>query len=189
MDGTTEDRELLLRILEAAETVVEEQLLPTSASAQAALDELRKATRNYRLGQLEGDDDDVVVRAQRCERCRCPIFFARTINNRWMPMETEPIDASGIPPSARWVVVFDRTVRGTGAAYVVARPLKDYGQVWVSHFDTCGARDGPRHKVPPLLARWKANVERCTSEEGLTRAALETLSRRFSEDNPRDADA
>lgn len=85
-----------------------------------------------------------------CQYCGGGIFFAKTPNDRWMPLDAKSVNANEIK-GARCYVVND--IFGIPHVERLSRPQ---GQVWIAHPDVCGATDeAPRSAH--LLVRWQEN--------------------------------
>ena len=108
-------------------------------------------------------------RLRLCQYCEAPIFFAKTQNDKWMPIDAEQIHV-GPGESMRCFNVFDKS------GSLQARPLT-YGQgdAWVAHPDVCGIVDDEPLTLA-LVERWKTNrakvlLDRDKTVEDLQRIA------------------
>lgn len=93
-------------------------------------------------------------RLKKCRYCHSTIFFAETINGKWMPVDSESVPASLTGSTYAYQV---RTVNGGLRAPQVTPAGKHHqGQVWIAHQNVCGATPKPPDS-PYLLARWEKN--------------------------------
>lgn len=94
-----------------------------------------------------------------CQYCGAAIFFARTQNNKWLPLDADSIDAGDAQPVRTFGLI------DSGGSPHVRSLSNPEGQVWVAHPDVCGAQEIAPESTA-LQQRWVVNrkqvVERKT---------------------------
>lgn len=106
-----------------------------------------------------------------CDYCGEPIFFAKTRNDRWMPVDGVSIDGKDIG-DLRCFLVGDEG--GTPTVQPLS-PSRARGQVWIAHPDICGTNE-TEPKSPALKARWQDNRARVETRQQDAVAGLQKLA-------------
>lgn len=175
-----DERELWMAVADAAEKFLATDPIPTGHKSAHLMDVLVERLINLRRYEQNAlEPSSVPAKTRPCEFCGTLIFFAKTVNGRWAPMEIDQVPAEGMIPAWKWRVSFDRVAGQRGAPEVRFDPNMS-GQVWVDHRQTCGIGDGPKFRVESLVRRWKVNVARAESTTAGVVDSLLKMRRRYA---------
>lgn len=143
-----------------------------SRTLAEALHQLANRLDGARVYGSEVYSDEEILTGKRlrcCEYCGAPIFFAKTPNEKWMPVEGSSVEASQIK-GMRCFSILD--IAGTPHVQWLSRPQG--GQVWFPHPEVCGLSDiAPPHQA--LWDRWQTNRKRVVERQETAVRDLQSL--------------
>lgn len=118
--------------------------------------------------------DWVRAKSKPCQYCGASIFFGQTPSGKWIPLDTEPTDASQVTGYRCAVVIDSRN------GLQVGFPSRPEGRVWVPHPDTCGInKTVPEARV--AKERWLNNRDQVEAQRRLDRQRLLDSTRELTE--------
>lgn len=100
-----------------------------------------------------------------CDYCGGKFFFARTVNEKWMPVDFLSVDAKEAKGMRLYTII---EVAGIPHVHPVPR---GQSQVWIAHPDVCGSNSVEPNGAE-LSARWGENRHRAQKVELLARDSL-----------------
>jgi hypothetical protein len=178
-----DERQLLLAIAARAQELCRHLSSPYSDEAMEATVRLQSALDNWQSWNVWSNEPDRPhQRGRACRDCQGNIFFAQElINQRWLPLDIDPVDASEVHPEWRYRV--DLQVDPPR----VWLDLENGGRVYLHHRWTCPTRSGPTKAHGPAYGRrYVVNTARLDKDEKHAIDQLQTLLRKFAEDAERD---
>lgn len=131
-----------------------------TVEAPALCEALHKLANEYEAHDLydsdkfDADATEAAGRTKKCAYCAGRIFFAETINGKWMPIDFESVPATMLGSTLAYTLT---AVNGGARAPQARRITRRYqGQVWIAHQNVCGSRpESP--DSPYLRQRWEKN--------------------------------
>lgn len=93
-------------------------------------------------------------RTKKCRYCSGRIFFAETVNGKWMPIDFESVPVTLLGSVAGYVL--SAVNGGTRAPQAQRITQRFRGPVWIAHQNVCGASPTAPDS-PYLLERWETN--------------------------------
>lgn len=137
-DGKTEivrEGEALCAVLHDVANEIERRNIYSSDKFDASATEMRK-------------------RCKKCTYCNGRIFFAETINGKWMPVDSESVPVTMLGSTRGYQL---RAVNGGSRAPQVTPITRRFeGQAWIAHQGVCGSCPVPPDS-PLLRQRWETN--------------------------------
>lgn len=127
---------------------------PTLAAA------LHAVATQCEVRHLHGSDNLTALaipdrKLRKCQYCTADIWFALTDNDKWMPLDAEPVHARDLSVGTRRVAVIRE---GKQNRVKKLDRHSNQGGVWIAHPEVCGiSKESPDDKV--LIERWETNKE------------------------------
>ena len=144
----------------------------TSKTLAEALHQLANALDGAKVFGSETFDSEELTgkRLRCCDYCGQPIYFAKTPNDKWLPVEGTSINGKDIG-DVRCFMVLD--VAGTPTVQWLSKS-KARGQVWIAHPEVCGTNDTVPTS-PVLKDRWEDNRKRVAARQEAAVRGLQDL--------------
>lgn len=131
-----------------------------SGEAQSLVEALHDLANQYERRDLFGSDrfdpnaTHTHARTKKCVYCLGRMFFAETINGKWMPIDAESVPATMLGNARAYRLASHHG--GTRAPQAEPITRRYQGEVWIAHPMVCGATPVPPES-PFLRGRWEKN--------------------------------
>lgn len=128
----------------------------------------------FDANKFDPSSTEKMKRTKKCRYCSGRIFFAETVNGKWMPIDFESVPVTMLGSVAGYTL--SAVNGGTRAPQAQRITQRFRGTVWIAHQNVCGASPQPPTS-PYLRERWETNrgvTVKATTEamQDLARMAL-----------------
>lgn len=108
----------------------------------------------FDANKFDPSSTEKMKRTKKCRYCSGRIFFAETVNGKWMPIDFESVPVTLLGSVAGYTL--SAVNGGTRAPQAQRITQRFRGSVWIAHQNVCGASPTPPDS-PYLLERWETN--------------------------------